>query len=108
MTDQYQWWMMLPHEQFQQLIDPTNQVCILLGAHWIALKQIMAIITEREYDRSKKPPPTPRDGQIDLGMMRWLSHLNRCVDMNHAAYNQWPVWVDTQLGHNRAFFGKTF
>lgn len=108
MTNHYAWWMMLPHDQFQQIVDPTNQVCILLGSHWIALKQIMAIITETESKGFKKTPEQQsRSGDIELGIIRWLKYLNRLVDHDHVVYNQWPMWVEAQLDRDRGFFGKS-
>ncbi|CAJ2511567.1 Uu.00g071920.m01.CDS01 [Anthostomella pinea] len=38
--------MQMPHVHFQRLVDPNNQVSLLLGSHWIALQQIMGMITE--------------------------------------------------------------
>lgn len=106
MTTQYGWWMMLPHDQFQRVIDTTNQVNILLSAHWIALKQIMAIITEKEYEAGARPQ-NATEGGVEPGMLRWLKYLNRLVDAEHKVYNQWPVWVETQLDRDPCFFGKT-
>jgi hypothetical protein len=117
MTDHYSWWMMLPHDQFQRVIDPANQVSILLATHWIALKQIMAIITETEKkgaSRERRPPANKDksgggggNNDIDLGICRWLKYLNQQVDANHVVYNQWPMWVAAQMDADRGYFGKT-
>lgn len=112
MTQQYGWWMMLPHDEFQKVIDTTNQTNILLCSHWISLKQIMGSITEKEYEPSDNGNVTnrhrnPRDGSVDLGICRWLKYLNKLVDMDHAVYNQWPMWVEQQLDRNPSFFGRT-
>ncbi|KAJ9165036.1 C6 zinc finger protein [Coniochaeta hoffmannii] len=105
MSQHYAWWMMLPHEQFRQIIDPDNQVCILLASHWIALKQIMATITETEWRASGEPNKSGND--IEIGIIRWLKYLNGLVDRDHVAYNQWPMWVEAQLERDVGFFGKT-
>lgn len=102
----YGWWIMLPHDQFQHLIDPANQVCTLLASHWIALKQIMAIITETEHRATVRPPPA-RGGDLEIGIIRWLRFLNRHVDPEFQPYNAWPIWVEAQLDRDRSFFGKT-
>ncbi|RKU47418.1 hypothetical protein DL546_008155 [Coniochaeta pulveracea] len=108
MSQHYAWWMMLPHEQFRQIIDPENQVCILLASHWIAVKQIMAVITEAEWEaKGEAAQRASGDGNVELGMIRWLKYLNGLVDAEHAAYNQWPMWVEAQLDRDRGFFGKT-
>lgn len=105
--------MMLPHDRFRRIIDPTNQAMVLLATHWIALKQIMAIITEAEdAARSMSPAATPAgnrrgpQGNVDQGVGRWLRYLNRQVDFEHAVYNAWPVWVGEQLDRDASFFGR--
>lgn len=107
MSQHYAWWMMLPHEQFRHVIDPGNQVCTLLASHWIALKQIMAIITETEGRASGEAAKKQQGGDIEIGIIRWLRHLNRMVDSDHVVYNQWPMWVEAQLERDVCFFGKT-
>jgi len=100
---------MLPHEKFQRVIDPSNQIMTLLGAHWIALKQIMAFITEAEYrvrDRVQRDSGSGGGG-MDLGIIRWLRYLNAAVDDQHRRYNRWPMWVEEQLDGDLRFFGKS-
>jgi hypothetical protein len=108
MTKHYGWWMMLQQDEFQHLIDPGNQVCVLLASHWIAVKQIMAIITETERKASAKMPGPRKDHSIELGIMRWLKHLNGLVDAAHQVWNQWPLWVEAHLDQDRGYFGKTW
>ncbi|RDA83619.1 hypothetical protein CP532_2842 [Ophiocordyceps camponoti-leonardi (nom. inval.)] len=94
---EYAWWMMLPHANFQQLINFTRQTTILLHTHWIALSQIMALMNDRENDSSMR-----QDRGMDPGFIRWLRYLNARVDLEHQAYNQWPLWVaGTLLGKRR-------
>ncbi|GJN74303.1 C6 transcription factor [Purpureocillium lilacinum] len=102
---EYAWWMMLPHGSFQELINFNRQTIVLLHTHWIALAQIMAFITEREYDLREKKP-IKQDNDMDPGFVRWLKYLNARVDFEHQLYNQWPMWVDEQLDRDMTFFGK--
>ncbi|KAI1373717.1 hypothetical protein F4677DRAFT_428043 [Hypoxylon crocopeplum] len=102
----YGWWIMMAHERFQYLIDPGNQTCTLLATHWIALKLIMAPVTETEH-KLRAQEPKYRDGDMDQGMARWLRYLNRQVDAEHRRFNAWPVWVEEQLDMDMTFFGKT-
>lgn len=104
---QYGWWMMLSHPSFQELINPDNQVMMLLHSHWIALSQIMVFITQQEYAVSDKAPPRNPDEPIDPGFIRWLKYLISRVDYEHQMYNQWPMWVNAQLDKDITFFGKT-
>ncbi|KAI5862331.1 hypothetical protein GGS23DRAFT_571901 [Durotheca rogersii] len=64
----YGWWMQLPHEQFQRLIDPDSQVFTLLATHWIAVKQVMAPVTTMEYRvRSQEPLRLAPDSDKGVG-----------------------------------------
>ncbi|RYP65832.1 hypothetical protein DL769_006204 [Monosporascus sp. CRB-8-3] len=94
----------IPQESFAYLVNPENQVCLLLGAHWIALKKIMRTITDAES--RVNPSSHPRDGDPDIGMGRWLKYLNRQIDDEHREYNQWPMWVETQLERDLDFFRR--
>ncbi|KAI0406301.1 C6 zinc finger protein [Xylaria palmicola] len=101
----YGWWMQISHENFQSLIDGENQVCLLLASHWISLKQIMATITGVEH-RQRPNAPNQQAGDVDIGMVRWLKHINRHFDAEHQQYNQWPLWVEAQLDTNLGCFGR--
>ncbi|KAM0443644.1 hypothetical protein ACHAQK_003291 [Fusarium lateritium] len=107
-TAQYGWWMLLPHDTFQALIDPDNQVMMLLHAHWVAINEVMSPISKQERQVSEKHP-RDREGKPDLdpGFTRWLKHLNANVDLEHQRYNQWPMWVEQQLEDDMTFFGRT-
>ncbi|KAI0147083.1 C6 zinc finger protein [Xylariaceae sp. FL1272] len=100
----YGWWMQIPHEDFRHVIDSENQVCLLLASHWIALKQIMATITETEHQA--KNEERRKEGDTGVGMIRWLRYLNRQIDVQHQEYNQWPLWVERQLNVSIGYFGK--
>lgn len=102
----YGWWIQLPHEKFQRVIDSKNQTFTLLATHWISVKQIMATITGVEHSFREKAPS--QDSSADLGIIRWLRYLNRQVDHEHVIYNQWPLWVDDQLRKDLGFFGKRY
>ncbi|KAL2185415.1 hypothetical protein L209DRAFT_756548 [Thermothelomyces heterothallicus CBS 203.75] len=105
LTEHYAWWMMLPHNKFQRLIDPENQVAVVLGAHWIAFEQIMATICQAEQRAAAKMPNRSGTG-VSLGNIGWLRYLNAQVDPEHRPYNEWPMWVEAQLNRDPGFFGK--
>ncbi|WDK09397.1 C6 transcription factor [Colletotrichum graminicola] len=106
LTKHYGWWIQLPHEKFQRVIDTGNQTMILLASHWIALKQIMAFITNAEHECREKAPPPKEESAADPGTIRWLGYLNKQVDHEHLIYNRWPVWVEARLKQDLGFFGK--
>lgn len=102
--------MTLPHSRFAEVVDPSSQVMTLLASHWIALKQIMAIITECEQKAKIGANPAEaaaQTGDIDMGIIRWLKHLNASVDDTYRGFNAWPMWVEAQLDRDRGYFGKT-
>jgi len=121
--------MQLSHEHFQQLIDTGDPVMLLLGAHWIALKQIMAPITAVDnVPRSEKA----RAEGGELGMIQWLRYLNRSIlDLESTTAGSagsagadagkrktasdggswkehiaWPLWVERQLDDDLEYFGR--
>ncbi|KAF5541637.1 UPC2-like protein [Fusarium mexicanum] len=107
-TAQYGWWMLLPHDTFQALIDPDNQVMMLLHSHWVAINEIMSPISGQERNVSEKYPAHRDDQpQLDPGFARWLKHINANIDLEHQMYNQWPMWVEEQLDQDITFFGRT-
>ncbi|KAL0940719.1 C6 transcription factor [Colletotrichum truncatum] len=101
----YGWWMQLPHEKFQRVINPLNQTMILLATHWVSLQQVMVTITRVEHECREKAPE-PKEDSPDLGIIRWLRYLNKQIDYEHQIYNQWPLWVEYQLNRDLSFFGK--
>ena len=98
--------MMLPHAKFQPLVDPNNQVALVLGAHWVALEQIMAPICEAENKVSASRGRSSKTG-ASLGNIRWLRYINAQIDAEHRPFNQWPMWVEAQLARDLACFGRT-
>ncbi|RYO86292.1 hypothetical protein DL764_009031 [Monosporascus ibericus] len=104
LSKHYGWWIQIPQESFAYLINPENQVCLLLATHWIALKKIMATITDAE--NRVNTSSQPRDGDPDIGMARWLKYLNRQIHDEHREYNHWPMWVETQLEQDFDFFRR--
>lgn len=125
MTRHYGWWMQLPYEQFRQIIDLEQPVFLLLATHWIALKQIMTRITDvensyadrlvegREQQQQQQKKESTRhassshgDGGMDMGIFRWLKHLNRQVEANYLPYNEWPMWVEAQLDGDLGAFRR--
>ncbi|KAJ3524567.1 hypothetical protein NM208_g12008 [Fusarium decemcellulare] len=106
-TRQYGWWMLLPHDTFQALINPDNQVMMLLHSHWVGVNEIMNPISGQERNVSDKyPPERETECDIDPGFARWLKYLNANIDYEHQIYNQWPMWVEEQLDRDITFFGR--
>ncbi|KAF9878587.1 C6 zinc finger protein [Colletotrichum karsti] len=100
----YGWWIQMPHEKFQRVIDMSNQTMILLATHWIAVQQIMVSITRVEHECREKAPQ--QESPVDVGMLRWLKYSNKQIDHEHLIYNQWPLWVEDRLDYDVSFFGK--
>lgn len=67
------------------------------------MKQILTVITEVEKTVS---PLKQLETQIQHGIGTWLRWLNGQVTAEFKAYNQWPMWVQSQLERDPDFFGK--
>ncbi|KAK0704984.1 hypothetical protein B0H67DRAFT_366930 [Lasiosphaeris hirsuta] len=100
----YGWWMMIPHDEFEKIIDTGSQVATLIATHWLALTQIMAIITETEMEGAVKKPSN--QGQPGPGMVTWIRYLNKKVDAEHHQYNEFPRWVEARLDESLLYFGR--
>lgn len=72
----------------------------------IAIKQIMATITDVATKISSPQKGKRDENQIDKKMARWLKWLNRQVKPEFGMYNEWPAWVGAQLKLQPCFFGK--
>ncbi|KAI8200264.1 Sterol uptake control protein 2 [Colletotrichum sp. SAR 10_76] len=70
----YGWWIQLPHDKFQRVIDMSNMTMVLLATHWIAAQLVMASVTKAEHEcREKAPPKKETDNPEDTGsIVRWL------------------------------------
>ncbi|KAL1836966.1 hypothetical protein VTJ49DRAFT_4430 [Mycothermus thermophilus] len=117
LTDLYGWWIMLSHDEFRRLVDPDNQVVLVLGAHWNALEQVMAVICETERKGATRLPERratrTKTGSSSGGAgattnTGWLKHIIGLIDDEHRPYMEFPMWVQEQLDKDRGFFGKTF
>jgi hypothetical protein len=100
---------LMSHEDFQYLISPENPVCTVLSCHWIAVKQIMARMTEAEY-RVRMIGANRTQSEMDLDSVRWLlgwlKYLNRLVEPSYRKYIKWPLWVEAQLDREITCFGR--
>ena len=68
----YEWWMMLPHGEFERLIDMGDPVAVLLASHWIALKLVMVRITETEKLGFGKMPEGMEGEKHGMDVGRWV------------------------------------
>lgn len=98
--------MMLPHDTFEALINPDNQVIMLLHSHWIAINEIMTPITGQERQVAVKCSERDTEPDIDPGFARWLKYINAHIDYEHQIYNQWPMWIEEQLDRDITCLGR--
>ncbi|KAI0601854.1 C6 zinc finger protein [Biscogniauxia sp. FL1348] len=99
----YGWWTKMSHEEFQSIADPQSQTGLLLATHRIALKQLMTTATEAGL-RTAARSTYRKEHDLDMGMYRWLGHINRQIDPEHRRYNRLPMWVEAQLDRDKNFF----
>ena len=98
------WWVLLPHESFQAIINPRSQTMLLLAAHWIALQMVMVSVTEAHARCRKKEPG--ENGGMEDGFLRWLRYLNKRVGGQYRGLIWWPVWVQGQVELDPGFFKR--
>lgn len=107
------WWGTLPFEQFQSVIDLSDQVNILLATHWISLHMVMAFLSTASVkvnddskpasESSNKTEERPINKPPER-WFRWLVCLNGWVNEPHALYNSWPQWVQRMLQQDGRYF----
>lgn len=97
---------MLPHDTFEALINPENQVMMLLHSHWIGINEIMTPITGQEKQVAVKYSERETEPDTDPGFARWLKYINAHIDYEHQIYNQWPMWIEEQLDRDITCLGR--
>ena len=111
----YVWWMVLPFDDFQALINMEDQKNILLATHWAAVQQCLTFIYEAETRSCSEQSMAQHlfinekggncTGLIKRhGPLRWLSYFNRCVDDEHQQHNTWPAWVEAMVDCDPNYF----
>lgn len=121
------WWSSMPFDDFQRVIDLTDQVNILLATHWVALMMAMSFLRKASMkinEDSKKtseapppsppPPPLPRSrgaqaqarekGQCTEPWYYWLVCMNRWINNDYQKFNIWPQWVQDRLDEDALYF----
>lgn len=113
------WWGGLPFDEFQRIIDMTDQVNILLATHWVSLMMVMSFLkraSTRVNDDSKKQAEGERHGiktaiaeakekgQCTEPWFYWLVCMNGWVTDDYLKFNTWPQWVQERLEENAQYF----
>ncbi|OAA72519.1 hypothetical protein ISF_01592 [Cordyceps fumosorosea ARSEF 2679] len=113
------WWQGLPFDQFQRIIDMTNQVNVLLATHWVALMMAMAFLRKASVkindDSKKKVDASVRgskgasarakeDGKCTEPWYYWLVCMNRWITYDYRKFNAWPQWVQDRLDEDALYF----
>ncbi|KAJ6789711.1 hypothetical protein PWT90_00575 [Aphanocladium album] len=111
------WWTSLPFDDFQRIIDLTDQVHVLLASHWVALMMAMSFLRKASMkvnDDSKKKQEESghkgasaqarEEGKCTEPWYYWLVCLNRWVSDDYKKFNVWPQWVQDRLGEDALYF----
>ena len=77
--------MMMPHDQFRELIDPNNEVCQLLQAHFVAMQLIMTPISRVEWGKRQSPAELGTEGRSG----GWLQTLHKAIPPHMLEYYEW-------------------
>lgn len=109
------WWQSLPFEDFQRVIDMTNQVNVLLASHWVAMMMAMSFLhaasikVNEDSKKRYKGITSARTAAQEKGKCTepwyyWLVCLNRWVNEEHKRFNLWPQWVQERLDEDAQYF----
>lgn len=90
----------MPYDQFREFIDPQNEVCRLLQAHFIALQLIMTPITKVEWAGREN---TSESGNGTTG--RWLIGAHSRIPAHMEEYYEWTRWVQQEVSQGRVYNG---
>ena len=97
----YNLFIMMPHENFRDFIDPENEVGRLLQAHFVALQLIMTPITNSERV-SRKVPDDPEEKNKSVG---WLLGLHANIPPRLLKYYEWTMWIEDQVRNGKLYNG---
>lgn len=87
----YGMFMMMSQDEFREFTDPSNEVCQLLQAHFVALQLIMTPITRAEFGQRTTGNTNNTDGRTG----RWLETLHKTIPPHLLQYYEWTLWVET-------------
>jgi hypothetical protein len=77
----------MSHEDFQDFIDPANEVGQLLQSHFVAVQLLLSPITIHELgDRKFDSPNNPS--------IRWLGAIFQRVTPLMREFHKWPMFVE--------------
>lgn len=91
----------MPHSEFAELINPSNLVCQVLQAHFVALQLTMAPITRSEWEDDK----AAKDDQGGKDSAKWFIALHRNVPDEMMEYYEWTMWVESEVSAGRIYNG---
>lgn len=90
----------MPYDQFREFVNPQNEVCKLLQAHFVALQLIMTPITKVEWAGREN---TSESGNGVTG--RWLIGVHSHISAHMSEYYEWTRWVEQEVFQGRVYNG---
>jgi hypothetical protein len=97
----------MPPDQFREYINPQNEVCKLLQAHFVALQLIMTPITKNEWaGRESHMEADLSAASVKGGSARWLAALHSNIPVPMLKYYQWTLWVEQEVQQGRVYDGR--
>jgi hypothetical protein len=97
----YVMFMMMPHDEFREFTDPSNEVCQLLQAYFVAMQLIMAPITKVEW--GQRTSANTFNTAVSSG--RWLETLHKKIPPHMLEYYEWTLWVENAVYSDSNFYG---
>jgi hypothetical protein len=88
----------MPPDQFHEFVNPQNEVCKLLQAHFVALQLIMTPITVKEKE-GRARSTEDNDGVT----ARWLIALHSNIAPSMVTYYEWTMWIEQEVNRGRIY-----
>jgi hypothetical protein len=92
----------MPHHEFQELINPANQICKLLLAHFLALQLTLTPVSKNEWAEKDVPKQKMTNNGVTS---RWFPALHKDIPEELMEYYEWPLWVENEVKENRVYNG---
>ncbi|CZR59518.1 uncharacterized protein PAC_09410 [Phialocephala subalpina] len=91
----------MQQDEFREFVNPENEVCRLLQAHFVAMQLIMTPISKAEWKDRKGAVSGDGDGTTG----RWLQNLHSRIPVHLLEYYEWTLWVDAEVQKGKIFNG---
>jgi hypothetical protein len=102
MYELFSWTMTQP--DFEYFVNPSNEACKILQAHFVALQLIMSPVTKNEWAAKERETGIKDDGNGKT--VGWLFGIHNHARKDMLKYYRWTMWVQREVLSSRLYNGK--